>query len=47
MDYATTKIQRMIAELTEEKRIAVKLGRYTKGELIKEVIEKLKIIDQA
>jgi hypothetical protein len=41
----TTKITQIVAELNNERKRAVTLGRFTKGELIQEVIDKLKIID--
>ena len=42
-----TKIEQIMAELNEEMKIAANKGRFTKAELIKEVIEKLKIINEA
>jgi cell fate (sporulation/competence/biofilm development) regulator YmcA (YheA/YmcA/DUF963 family) len=42
----TTKIEQIMNELVVENRKAVNAGRYSKGEMIKEVIEKLKIINE-
>jgi len=42
-----TKIEQIMSELNEERKSAVNKGRYTKAEMIKEVLEKLKIINEA